>query len=170
MPEDDHREMVHYVADVVLLHTDEDGEVRVLLIRRGKEPYLGHWALPGGHVKCGETARQAAARELAEETGICVAEEQLVEVGAFDAPGRDPRGRYVSVAFAMILGRLAEPTAGDDAADVAWRSAAPGTNKMAFDHDAILAETASILDVGMDAVQAMGEPKTCTVEATGHPE
>jgi 8-oxo-dGTP diphosphatase len=131
--------VIRYTADVVLLCADGDGELQVLLIQRGKEPYAGAWALPGGHVHVdrGETARQCGARELLEETGIGVAAGELVEIGVYDEPCRDPRGRYVSVAFAIVLDHAPIPTAGDDAATARWM---PSTvTELAFDHHAILA-------------------------------
>lgn len=130
-----------YTADVVLLSRDDQGQQVVLLIRRSADTdaYPDTWALPGGHVDLREDARQAGAREVGEETGIHVAEDDLLEVGVFDKPGRDPRGRYVSVAFVVVLDHPAPPTAGDDAAQVEWRPAWLGRAELAFDHDAILA-------------------------------
>jgi len=109
----------------------------VLLIERGHDPYAGHWALPGGRVDAGETSLQAAVRELAEETGIYAAEAELDEIGVWDAPGRDPRGRYVTTAYGLtvIPGTIVE--AGDDAARAEWwpLTALP---LLAFDHADIL--------------------------------
>src|SRR4051794_11641248 len=53
-----------------------DDAGRLLLIRRGRQPSLGLWSLPGGRVEAGESPSQAAAREVREETGL------VVEVGA----------------------------------------------------------------------------------------
>jgi 8-oxo-dGTP diphosphatase len=140
MSDDSQHEMIRYTADVVLLHLGADGEPRVLLIQRRWDPHAGAWALPGGHVDRGETARQAAVRELLEETGIAVTAAELVEVGVYDEPGRDPRGRYVSVAFAAVLDHAAEPTAGDDAALAQWQPVTLAPAELAFDHHAILAD------------------------------
>ncbi|WP_444971620.1 NUDIX domain-containing protein [Streptomyces sp. SAI-25] len=79
-------------------------------------------------------------RELAEETGITVPATELRQVGAFDAPGRDPRGRYVTVAYTATLPEPTAPTPQDDAADARWwpLNALP---PLAFDHAHILTAT-----------------------------
>lgn len=129
-------EIIRYTADVVLL-----SQGHVLLIERRWPPYAGYQALPGGHVDANETAREAAARELFEETGIRVKSGDLTQVGIFDAPGRDPRGRYVTVAYTATLPEPIAPTAGDDASAARWwpLDARPS---LAFDHEDILAELA----------------------------
>ncbi|MFI2318391.1 DNA hydrolase [Streptomyces sp. CB00072] len=128
-------ETIRYTADVVLLAAGY-----VLLIKRRWAPHAGSWALPGGHVDAGEASLQAAVRELKEETGITVPAKALRQVGAFDAPGRDPRGRYVTVAYTAPLTEPTAPTALDDAADARWwpLTALPD---LAFDHAAILTAT-----------------------------
>ncbi|AEH07699.1 NUDIX hydrolase [Candidatus Protofrankia datiscae] len=135
------RETVRLTADVVAL-TIHNGIPHVLLIRRGWDPYAGRWALPGGHVDPGETATAAARRELAEETGVFVDIADLKPVGTYSDPDRDPRGRYVTVAFAVRLHHALKPTAGDDATAARWipvhRAVADG---LAFDHARILTDT-----------------------------
>ncbi|TVL88466.1 NUDIX hydrolase [Streptomyces sp. SAJ15] len=130
-------ETIRYTADVVLLAAGH-----VLLIERGWEPFAGSWALPGGHVGAGESSLAAAARELDEETGITVPAADLLQVAAYDAPGRDPRGRYVTVAYTATLPSLVQPTAGDDATAARWwpLDALPD---LAFDHAEILADAAA---------------------------
>lgn len=100
-------ETIRLTADVVAIAPDATGLEHVLLIRRRWEPFEGHWALPGGHVDTEESVRTAAARELAEETGLDVAEGDLTELGAWHEPGRDPRGRYVTVAYRADLPKRA---------------------------------------------------------------
>jgi 8-oxo-dGTP diphosphatase len=125
-------------ADQVIF-TFADGQLCVLLIRRGEEPYAGCWALPGGHLNPDETIETASLRELREEAGIALAEVGTL-VGVFSAPGRDPRGWVVSVAFACLVEpeTLAAASAGDDADAVALfpLTALPA---LAFDHGQIIA-------------------------------
>ncbi|MFB8401291.1 NUDIX domain-containing protein [Streptomyces sp. NPDC055912] len=133
MTDDTTAETIRFTADVVLLAAGH-----VLLIQRGWEPYAGCWALPGGHVDAKEASLAAGARELKEETGIVVPAADLRQVGVFDAPDRDPRGRYVTVAYTATLHTLVPPTAGDDATAALWwpLGALPD---LAFDHAEILA-------------------------------
>ncbi|MFB6843775.1 NUDIX domain-containing protein [Streptomyces sp. NPDC056373] len=132
----ENNEVIRYTADVVVTTTDGN----VLLIERGWDPFKGQWALPGGHVDSGETSRAAAARELAEEAGVYATPAELEQVGTFDQPDRDPRGRYVTVAYhlTVIPGTIVE--AGDDATNAQWwpLNALP---PLAFDHADILAAT-----------------------------
>jgi len=137
-------ETIKFTADLVLIAHPDDGvddEPQVLLIRRGSDPYAGHMALPGGHVDTGEDADVAAVRELHEETGIVVSTE-LDTVGAYHAPGRDPRGRYVSVAYLAVVDGLSLPTAADDAATAEWMPIRRMIHEpqLAFDHQRIIAD------------------------------
>ncbi|MFJ5922297.1 NUDIX domain-containing protein [Kitasatospora sp. NPDC092948] len=127
-------EALRYTADVVCVRGDE-----VLLIERGWPPFKGFLALPGGHVDPGETSRAAAARELLEETGIRVDPADLVFVGLYDAPDRDPRGRYIGAAYAVRVPEGTEAVAGDDAVSVRWVPLS-GLPRMAFDHRWIVSD------------------------------
>jgi 8-oxo-dGTP diphosphatase len=104
-------------ADVVTFSLDEKGRLSVLLIKRGKDPFAGHWAIPGGFCEPTETVAESAARELVEETGI--AGLPLEELRVFSRPGRDPRGWVVSVAHIAVLpvARRSEAKGSDDATD-----------------------------------------------------
>lgn len=81
-------------TDVVIWYPDRE----IVLIRRGIEPFKGHWALPGGHVEYDESVEACAVRETKEETGLDVTLDGLI--GVYSEPGRDPRGHVVTVAFA----------------------------------------------------------------------
>jgi 8-oxo-dGTP diphosphatase len=111
---------------------------KILLVRRGAEPFAGTWALPGGFVDEDERPVAAARRELAEETGL-IWEGPLVPVGAFGDPGRDPRGWNVSAAYLGDIGMdSACVVPGDDAAEARWFFA-DNLPDLAFDHAEIIA-------------------------------
>ncbi|RPE27306.1 NUDIX domain-containing protein [Kitasatospora cineracea] len=128
-------ETIRYTADVVCVR-----DHHVLLIERGHPPYQGLLALPGGHVDSGETALQAAVRELKEETGVEVSESDLTFTGLYDAPDRDPRGRYVGAAYLVEVPANTQATAGDDAAAIQWVPLHNLPQHLAFDHDQVLAD------------------------------
>ncbi|MEV5347172.1 NUDIX hydrolase [Streptomyces achromogenes] len=127
-------EIIRLTADVVVTTTDG----HVLLIERGWDPHKGAWALPGGHIDPGETIRAAAARELAEETGVYAAPDELEEIGVFDRPDRDPRGRYVTVAYHLTVLPGTEIEAGSDATRAQWWPLSD-LPPLAFDHADIIA-------------------------------
>lgn len=128
-------EIIKLTADVVAV--DPTGR-HVLLIERGDEPFTGCWALPGGHVDAGEDIPVAAIRELREEVGICLTVDDLHEVGTWGAPGRDPRGRYVTVAYLATVPTGTTITARTDARRAAWWPLDALPEQIAFDHAAIL--------------------------------
>jgi len=130
------------VAVDLLIFTLRASQLQVLLVERGVEPFRGALALPGGFLNSSEEDLiDAAQRELAEETGLSWDQVRLDQLGVYGAPGRDPRGRVISVAYLAIMPRLPEPVAGTDAADAWWipthRALAPETS-LAFDHRQIL--------------------------------
>jgi 8-oxo-dGTP diphosphatase len=125
-------------VDIVLV--TRGGNPRVLLIRRKHDPFAGLWALPGGFVDMDESLEAAARRELYEETGVQGEQVQRLEqLHTFGEPGRDPRGRTISVAYLAVVdpGQLT-PKGADDAAEAAWHSLAKPPS-LAFDHGQILA-------------------------------
>jgi 8-oxo-dGTP diphosphatase len=113
------------------------GQVQVLLVKRGVNPFKGHWALPGGVIEMEETLQESAARELKEETGLEI--RGLEQLHTYGDPQRDPRGRVVTVAFTVLLDQGSEhrPRSGSDARDARWF---PITDlpELAFDHQQIL--------------------------------
>lgn len=137
------RPSVYLTVDLVIL-TLCAGELRVLLVERGAEPHLGALALPGGFLKhTGEDIVEAAQRELREETDLDLAKVHLEQLGTYGSPGRDPRGRIVSVAYLAIAPELPEPVAGTDAAGASWQAAQAvldGRSPLAFDHRGIVAD------------------------------
>ena len=126
------------VTTDIAVFAKRDGEASILLIQRGGEPFAGCWALPGGFLEEDETLETCAARELKEETGLEAGSLHLF--GTYSEPGRDPRGRTVTVAYWTRLKEgSGAATAGDDAADCRW-FALNQLPKLAFDHDQIIAD------------------------------
>ena len=109
---------------------------RVLLIRRKNPPFQGQYALPGGYVDYGESTEHAAARELAEETGLGATSVALV--GVYSDPQRDPRGHVVSIAYRIETAGH-DPRAGDDAAAATFVADWEDFD-LAFDHRSIVAD------------------------------
>lgn len=127
-------------ADVVAF-AEHEGDLHVLLVLRRWDPFAGCWALPGGHLDLGEADADAAARELAEETGVQVASDDLFYIGRWDAPGRDPRGRYATSVYVVELAELVPLHPADDATDARWiRVSEPLRDqvRLAFDHHEIV--------------------------------
>jgi 8-oxo-dGTP diphosphatase len=118
-------------VDAVALRGDQ-----VLLVMRGRGPFEGMWALPGGFVERDERLEDAVMRELEEETG---AKGRLLGlVGAYSRPDRDPRGHTVSVVYAVEVDE-GEVAGGDDASEAAWHDLG-SPPPLAFDHDEVLAD------------------------------
>ena len=122
-------------VDCVVFGLD-DVELKVMLIQRGQEPYLGMWALPGGFVHVAETLDEAARRELEEETGLH--QVFLEQLYTFGEVYRDPRERVVSVAYYALV-KLSDHRvqAATDAREAAWFGV-HDVPSLAFDHAGIL--------------------------------
>ncbi len=124
-------------VDIAVFRQFEEQQVQVLLIQRAQAPFKGFWALPGGFVHMDESLEEGAARELVEETGLV--DLQLEQVHTYGDPGRDPRGRVISVAYCTILpgGEENSIRAGGDARNTTWfvRNDLP---ELAFDHEQII--------------------------------
>ena len=128
---------IFYVTVDIALFTIQDGVFKALAIRRVRDPHGGKLALPGGFVRPDEDLDEAAIRELEEETGV--REIHLDLVRTFGAPGRDERGRVVSVAYAAVLPVAVEARAGTDASEAVWLPVDDLlAADLAFDHREIL--------------------------------
>jgi 8-oxo-dGTP diphosphatase len=126
-------------VDLAILTVREDA-LQALVITRANQPFRGRPALPGGFLRGDEDIPEAAVRELAEETGLDGTTLHLEQLKAYGAPGRDPRGRIVSVAYLAIMPDLPLPTAGSDASSAAWAPVDRIQGTLSFDHDQILGD------------------------------
>ncbi len=150
----------HFAVTVdVVVVTIRNRALHLALVRRGREPFLGKWALPGGFVLPDEDLDQAAARELEEETGLRRRGDwHLEQLGSYGTPERDPRMRVVTVAYLAVCADVPGLRGGGDAAHAELRSLAdvePGT--LAFDHERIV----------RDAVERVQAKLEYTTLATG---
>lgn len=114
---------------------------KVLLVRRGRPPFEGMRALPGGFVELTETVEEAVTRELREETGLRARPSKIV--GVYSGPDRDPRKPTTSVAF-LMRGRGGKPAGGDDAASAEWVPL-KGIGPLAFDHTRIVHDAVRLI-------------------------
>ena len=140
MPQTRAHPSVAVTVDLVVL-TVRDDQLQALTVRRGEEPYLGRWALPGGFLHPDEDLEAAAMRELREETGLSVDGFHLEQLGSYGAPDRDPRMRTVTVAYIALAADLPTPVAGSDAAEAIWQPVSDllsNSDSLAFDHAEIL--------------------------------
>jgi 8-oxo-dGTP diphosphatase len=113
------------------------GKAKLLLVNRKNEPFKGKWCVPGGFVNIDEELDDAAARELAEETGFTGV--KLEQLHTFGKVGRDPRGRVITVTFMGIAaGGQNKPKAGDDAAKAQWFDIENLPKDLAFDHNEVV--------------------------------
>ncbi len=127
-------------ADIVAL-TLRDGVLHVALVRRKAVAAQGEWALPGGFLLEGESAEQAAYRELREEVGLAPEQVRLEQLATYSAPDRDPHHeqRVISVAHLALAANLPDTVAGTDADAARWVPVEE-VPALAFDHARILAD------------------------------
>ena len=135
------------------------GQLNVLLIERGNDPYKGFWAFPGGFMNMDETAEECALRELNEETGLEIS--HIHEIGSFSTVDRDPRGRVVTIAFYTLLKQKAEVLGGDDAAKARWW-AVDEVPPLAFDHDLMLRRALQCLHCDRESIKRRTTPEMIT--------
>ena len=119
---------IFVTVDVLVINKKTE---EILLIKRLNEPFKDCWALPGGFVDENEDLEQAARRELFEETNIET--DEMIQIGAFGTPNRDPRGHMISVAYQTDLIDNQIVKAKDDAKETKWFSL-NDLPDLAFDH------------------------------------
>lgn len=121
----------------VVIFTLKNRELHLLLVKRRRWPYEGHWAIPGGFVEMDESLDQAARRELEEETGVH--DVYLEQLYTFGDPGRDPRTRVISIAYIALIGADTQQLrVSDESTDVSWFPVRDLPGPLAFDHKKIL--------------------------------
>lgn len=148
-PDYDPSEFPRFAVTVdVAVFSYEEGRLRVVLIERANDPFRGAWALPGGFVEPDEDLPTAATRELIEETGLAADETKLEQFGAYGQPGRDPRGRTVTVAYWTLAPEGTSPVGGSDAATarlIDVEEALSHPDRLAFDHEIILGDAVAAM-------------------------
>jgi 8-oxo-dGTP diphosphatase len=124
------------VTTDIIVFTVQKGQLKILLIKRARDPFKGTWALPGGFMKMDEDACDCALRELEEETGL--KDVYLEQLYTFSTVNRDPRERVISIAYFTLTPSEAITLKPDtDAAEAAWFDMQDLPN-LAFDHGEIL--------------------------------
>ncbi|MBS2099040.1 NUDIX domain-containing protein [Carboxylicivirga linearis] len=131
------------VTTDVLLVTRNNPQ-KILLIERGNNPFKGKWALPGGFVDMDEDLKDAALRELEEETGISGV--KVKQFRTYGGVNRDPRHRTISVVYNGFVSGELECAGQDDAADARWFDL-NDLPDLAFDHSLIIKEAIENLNL-----------------------
>lgn len=120
----------------IVIFTVHEKKLKVLLIKRGNEPYIHQWALPGGFLHMGESLHEAAERRLREETNVEGV--FLQQIRAFGQPDRDPRARVITIGFyALVSSDRLTLEAAANAEDVGWHAINEDID-LAFDHPTII--------------------------------
>jgi 8-oxo-dGTP diphosphatase len=124
-----------FSVDNVILGFD-DAQLKVLLIKRGEEPYKDYWALPGALIFPNEDLDYSASRVLSELTGL--RDMFLEQVFTFGRPDRHPNGRVITVAYYSLINiQKVKPVAASFAQEVEWHDVYDMEN-LAFDHKEIM--------------------------------
>lgn len=133
------------VTTNVVIFTLLDEQLRLLLVKRPREPFMGYWALPGGFIDLDEDLEASAMRALERETGITGV--YLEQLYTFGRPDRDPRERVITVAYyALVPSDRVRPR---DDNSVGW-FAVESMPKLALDHDEIVQRAMQRLSAKVD--------------------
>lgn len=120
----------------VLLFTVEEGELKILLVKRNEKPFEDSWALPGGFVRMDESLDEAASRELLEESGV--KDLYLEQLYTFGSPKRDPRTRVITVTYMALAAKTEWKLKSSGDAKGAGFFSVNELPKLAFDHAEII--------------------------------
>ena len=120
-------------VDAIII--DSETKSKVLLINRLNEPYKNCWALPGGFIEMDETLLDSVNRETLEETSLSGIE--FKQFKTYGDPGRDPRGRNITVVFFGFCDNPEKAVAGDDAKSLQWFSL-NNLPELGFDHRQVI--------------------------------
>jgi 8-oxo-dGTP diphosphatase len=120
-------------VDAIII--DSETKSRVLLINRLNEPYKNCWALPGGFIEMDEKLLDSVVRETLEETSLTGID--FKQFRTYGDPGRDPRGRNITVVFYGFCDKLEKAIAGDDAKSLQWFDL-NNLPELGFDHRQVI--------------------------------
>lgn len=120
-------------VDAIII--DSETKSRILLINRLNEPYKNSWALPGGFIEMDETLLDSVIRETLEETSLSGIE--FNQFRTYGDPGRDPRGRNITVVFYGFCDNIDKAAAGDDAKSLQWFNL-NNLPELGFDHQQVI--------------------------------
>ena len=128
---------------------------KILLVQRGKPPFVDSWALPGGHIELGELVEDAVIREIKEETSLDIKIEKLFNV--YSQPGRDPRGHYITIVYVCIVkNKKQQVLGGDDAKEAKFFDLQEISKlNLAFDHGKIIKDFLSLKNGKIDSFVAI---------------
>jgi len=127
----------HFACDGIII---ENG--KILLIKRGAEPFKGEWAVPGGRIEENESAEQCLKREMKEETGFDI--ESISLIGIYSNPERDPRGIIAATYLCKIIKGIAK--GGSDASEARWFDLKT-LPKLASDHGKMVEDALLLLRI-----------------------
>ena len=130
-------------TDAIVLRKHKNDDLHdILLVTRGKDPYCGKLAFPGGFVNYGEDPKKGCLRELKEETELDGLDIELLTVRG--DPKRDPRRHVVTIVYIVNVATDAKPKGGDDAKDAKFYDLQniikTQKDNMSFDHYSIIIE------------------------------
>jgi 8-oxo-dGTP diphosphatase len=120
-------------VDAIII--DSETKSKILLINRLNEPYKNCWALPGGFIEMDETLLDSVNRETLEETSLSGIE--FKQFATYGDPGRDPRGRNITVVFYGFCDNTDKAAAGDDAKSLKWFNLSD-LPELGFDHRQVI--------------------------------